>query len=222
MRACKPVSTPVAPIPAPGTDPAAAWARTRALGDIQFVPLDPPKTPPPHRSAWFDWLTNWLNAHLSPFGQWLARHWVDVEWSVAAGVVLVALWLGWRLWRDRRPRLPSAEAPAWRPDAAHAHALLADADALAAAGRFADAVHLLLRRSFDDIAATRPDWLTPASTAREIAGLPALPGPARAAFAVIAGEVERSRYALLPIGAPDWARARAAYAQFAVPGRAAS
>ena len=45
----------------------------------------------------------------------------------------------------------------------------------------------------------------------------ALPGAARVAFAVIAREVERSRYALHPLGLPDWMRARDAYAAFAVP-----
>jgi hypothetical protein len=38
-------------------------------------------------------------------------------------------------------------------------------------------VHLLLQRSVHHIAEARPDWLLPASTAREIAGFP---GPARA------------------------------------------
>ena len=79
-------------------------------------------------------------------------------------------------------------------------------------------MHLLLRRSFDDIATARPEWLTPASTAREITRIAALPGAARTAFAVIAREVERSRYALHPLAQPDWARAREAYAAFAVPG----
>ena len=62
----------------------------------------------------------------------------------------------------------------------------------------------------------------PASTAREIAGLGALPQAARSAFGVIATLVERSRYALRPLGQPDWAAARAAYAGFAVPARGAA
>ena len=128
--------------------------------------------------------------------------------------------------KQRRARVvigaEAEAAPEWRPDAAMASALLSDADLLAEAGRYDEAVHLLLRRSFDDIAQTRPDWLTPASTAREIARLAPLPAAARTAFGVIAGEVERSRYALNALGHPDWTRARAAYAAFAVPQRGAT
>jgi hypothetical protein len=66
------------------------------------------------------------------------------------------------------------------------------------------------------IAATRPEWLHPASTAREIAGLRPLPQRARDAFALIAARVEQSRYALRPLAAADWQAARAAYADFAL------
>ena len=208
------------PNPPPAADAAAAaWARARAIGDIQFQPLNPPPLPPPSPpTPWLKAIIDWLAAHIGPLGNWLALHWRGVE--IGAGVVLgLAIgWIAWRFWRMRVPQV-AAKAPveAWAPDRAAASALLADADALAAAGRFDAAVHLLLRRSFDDIAARRPEWLTPASTAREIAMLRSLPGPARVAFAAITREVERSRYALDRLGADDWARARAAYAGFAVP-----
>jgi hypothetical protein len=199
----------------------AAWAQARAMGDIQFAPLDPVVTPPAQDPPWLRPFLDWLATHFAPIGHWLVVHARAMEIGAAALVALALCWFAWRLLRDRRrrPRRAAADAP-WAPDAVHASALLADADVLAAAGRFDEAVHLLLRRSFDDIAATRPDWLTPASTAREIARIAALPAAARAAFAVIAGEVERSRYALHSLGAPDWSRARAAYAAFAVPGAA--
>jgi hypothetical protein len=77
-------------------------------------------------------------------------------------------------------------------------------------------VHVLLSRSVEQIAAVRPEWLRPASTAREIASLSGLSTRARAAFAVIAGRVEASRYALRALGRDDWAAARAAYADFAL------
>jgi hypothetical protein len=190
----------------------------RRHDEIQFVPLDPAPVPP-RRPGWFDHLMEWLAQRIAPFGQWLAAHWRTIEIVAGLAAMLVLAALAWRFWhdRERRARGDAAREPDWRPDAALARALLADADALAAAGRFDEAAHLLLRRSFEDIAETRPDWLIPASTAREIARLPALPDAARAAFGVIAGEVERSRYALHPLGNADWTRARAAYARFAVP-----
>ena len=193
------------------------------MGDIQFAPLSPEPPPPPAPPpAWLRALSEWLAKWFGPIGQWLAQHWRAIEIGTVIVAALALAWGIWSVWqnRARKARQVDADETAhWHPGAAVASALLADADQLAAAGRFDEAVHLLLRRSFDDIAMTRPDWLTPASTAREIARLNALPGAARAAFAVIAGEVERSRYALDPLGHPDWARARAAYAAFAVPQR---
>jgi len=93
-----------------------------------------------------------------------------------------------------------------------------DADRLAAQGDYAEAVHLLLKRSFGEIAAERPDWLSPASTAREIGALPALPERARSAFSTIAQVVERSLFGLRILAEPDWLRARSAYADFALAG----
>jgi hypothetical protein len=192
------------------------------MGDIQFTPLTPAPKPVTETPHWLRALVEWISARMAPLGHWLATHARLLE---IGALVLVAGLIGWMIWGSvrgfrRAPRnSASADDTIWRPDAAMAAALLSDADRLAAQGRFDEAVHLLLRRSFDDIAATRPDWLTPASTAREISRLTALPAAARAAFGVIAREVERSRYALHPLGNPDWTRARDAYATFAVPSR---
>ncbi|WP_353228264.1 hypothetical protein [Novosphingobium sp.] len=190
------------------------------MGDIQFAPLQPVVVPRSQPPAWLRAVLDWLAARIAPLGTWLAQHWRAFEIGGAILLVVALAWFGWTMWQGRQ-RTPRAndDAPAWAPDAAMAAILLADADRLAAEGRFDEAVHLLLRRSFDDIAANRPDLLTPASTAREIAQGPTLPAPARSAFGVIAGEVERSRYALHPLRHDDWQRARAAYAAFAVPAR---
>jgi len=190
------------------------------MADIQFTPLKPVVPPPRAKSP--DWLINflkWLGKWIEPIGAWLGNHARAIEIGAIVLVVIAAGWFAWQLWRERRPKRGTSapEVPTWAPDAAQASALLADADALARAGQFDAAVHLLLRRSFDDIAGSRPEWLTPASTAREITRIAALPGAARTAFAVIAREVERSRYALHPLAQPDWIRARDAYAAFAVP-----
>ena len=222
------MATVTQPISHPGSMPAAdaAWAKVRAMGDIQFSPLNPPPPPPPEPPpAWLRALSAWLDKWLGPIGHWLAGHATAIEIGVLVIAVLIVGWVIWSIWNGSTRPLRTAQfadAADWRPDVAVASALLADADQLAAAGRFDEAVHLLLRRSFDDIAQTRPDWLTPASTAREIARLAPLPAAARTAFGVIAGEVERNRYALNALGHPDWTRARAAYAAFAVPQRGAT
>jgi hypothetical protein len=124
----------------------------------------------------------------------------------------------WRLLEPyfKRRRGDEQAATEWAPDAGEALALLDDADRLAAEGRYDEATHLLLKRSVGQIAAARPNWLEPSSTAREIAVLPDLPQAARGAFATIAERVERSLFALRSLTADDWHAARTAYAEFAL------
>jgi len=193
------------------------WEAIRRSADIQYAPLPP--TPPPQPPEWLAALGRFLQRLFGPLGEWLGVSWPTVEKVLIGLAVLLVLVLLWALLapvvkRLRQPR-PTVEAP-WAPDRADALALLDDADRLAAEGRFDEATHLLLRRSVGQIAEARPDWVHPASTAREIGGLAALPEAARHAFAVIAARVERSRYALRRLGQDDWQAARTAYAQFAL------
>lgn len=165
---------------------------------------------------WLKALARFLRDLFEPVGRALGMSWPVMEkiliGLLALGVALLLWRIAARLWAMRRTASP---APEWRPDAAAARALLDDADALAAQGRFDEATHLLLLRSLEHIAEARPAALTPASTAREIAALAFLSAPARATFGRIAALVEQGRYALRPLEAPDWAAARAAYADFA-------
>jgi hypothetical protein len=194
-----------------------AWRQVRDSPDIQFAPLPPfkPSPPPP----WLDLLGRLLRAIFEPIGRALGMSWPVVQYVlIAAGIVLV-LFVLWRLIAPAiaaRRKKPDASEPGWTPDPVAARALLADADRLAGEGQFGEAVHLLLRRSIDEIAKARPEWLRPASTAREIAALAKLPERARSAFAVLAARVERSRFALLGLDRSDWEAARAAYADFAL------
>ena len=89
---------------------------------------------------------------------------------------------------------------------------------MAAQGRFAEAVHHLLFRSIEDIAKRRPRLVRPALTSRELAAADAIPGPARELCAGIARLVERSLFGGRAVDADDWASARRAYADFALPG----
>lgn len=188
----------------------------RAAADIQFAPLPPVQ--PPQTPGWLSALGDFLRGLLSPVGEAIGLSWPVLEKVL---IVLAAVGAALLLWRVLQPliskrRTLSEVEPEWSPDRDAALALLSDADRLAAEGRFAEAAHLLLQRSVHHIAEVRPGWLLPASTAREIAGLPQLPARARTAFAVIAGRVEASRFALRALGLADWQAARAAYADFAL------
>lgn len=188
------------------------------MGEIQYAPVppyQPPKNDPPE---WLVSLMRFLADLFAPVGRWLGAGWNGIELVLAGLALLGVLWIGWGLlqrWRLARA-LAAPAAPGPVIDHGAALALLEDADRLAAEGRFDEAVHLLLRRSVHHIAAARPDWLNPSSTAREIERLPGLPAAARQAFMLIARDVERSLYALRALAADDWHRAREAYAAFAL------
>ncbi len=190
----------------------------REAGDIQFAPVQP--KPPPETPDWLKNFGEWLRDLLEPLGRALGMSWPTIQYVLIALGVLLASVVLWYLLAPlvERLRLRQIAAPEdeWTPDRDMAAALLADADRLAREGRYDEAVHLLLKRSVADIASARPDWLLPASTAREIATFQKLPERARAAFAVMAERVERSLFALRKLDDADWSAARGAYAQFAL------
>jgi hypothetical protein len=190
-------------------------AHRRMLADASlqfaFKPVVPPKPP-----AWLKPLLEFI-ASIAPVLMY-------VFWGlVAAGLLLIVFMIMRELVRTRWPerfgvgRGPNLEAEDWRPTAAQALALLEDVDRLAAQGRFAEAVHLLLHRSIQDIQGKRPNLVRPALTSRDISSLSALPDQARDAFGGIARVVERSRFGGAPVGAEDFADCRRAYEAFAFP-----
>ncbi len=195
------------------------WEAMRATSDIQYAPLPPPP-PPPKTPDWLAQLGEWLRALLEPLGKAIGMSWPVMEKVLLALLLLGVVFLLWRLVVQpllAMRRRPGAEPePEWAPVRAQAVALLADADRLAAEGRFGEAARLLLQRSVHHIAEAQPGWLQPATTAREIAGLPQLPLRARGAFGVIAMRVERSLFAQAELDGADWQAARAAYADFAL------
>lgn len=199
------------------------WQAVRGDSAIQFTPLPDPIAPKePAMPEWLNGLGEFLRDLFEPIGRALGMDWGLAKWVLLGLGALAALFLLWRMieplvarWRARSPAEPPAEVH-WTPEREAALALLEDADRLAAEGQFEAAAHLLLQRSVQHIAEARPDWVQPASTAREIAALPALPPAARSAFGLIAARVERSLFALTPLNAQDWQAARAAYADFAL------
>ena len=202
----------------------ASWQAIRADPSIQYGPVEFPKPPAEKPPEWLEALGRWLKSVFDPIGQSLGMSWPVLSKVLLAIAVACVLLLAWRLLAPWLEGLQTGNKPAdepdWAPPQAAAMALLEDADRLAAEGRFDEATHLLLTRSVAQIAAVRPGWVNPASTAREIAGHTGLPGKARAAFGVIAGRVERSLFALVPLDAADWQAARGAYADFALDARA--
>jgi hypothetical protein len=200
-------------------DAASAWQQVHADPSIQFAPMDI-TAKPPELPGWLEALGRLLRSLFEPLGRAIGISWPVLQWVLLGLVALFILYAAWRFSEPLRQgwkRKDQAEAaPEWRPDQAEALALLEDADRLAGEGRFDEATHLLLRRSVQQIQAARPDWVRRASTAREIAGIAALPDRARAAFGLIAARVERSLFALRNLDAEDWQAARAAYAEFAL------
>lgn len=201
--------SPALPLQSPIDDAAFAEAHRQLLADrsIQFEmqPFRPPEMP------------EWLGG----LGRFVSAIWPVIEvlfWVAVAALALFLLYvlamrLAGREWRWRRAEAAVEES--WRPDEAPARQLLGEADALAARGLFAEAVHLLLFRSIEDIDSRRPDLVRPALTSRDIAALGAIPERPRSAFLAIAMAVERSLFARRPLAEADWREARAAYENFA-------
>jgi hypothetical protein len=194
---------------------AAAHAKLLADKSLQFdFAATPPVQPPP------EWLVSILKAIGAGF-VFIAPALKYVFWiGLLAGAVLIA----WFMLRDMiRIRGDGAAKPinltkpeTWRPQRAAAQALLSDADALAAEGRFAEAAHLLLTRSIDDFAGRRPGQVRPALTARDLARAAAMPAEARNAFSQIAEVVERSLFGGRPVDAEGFGACRRAYHDFAI------
>ncbi|QXQ07725.1 hypothetical protein KX816_06890 [Sphingosinicellaceae bacterium] len=196
-----------------------AAAHKTLLADprIQFdLPTHPPEPPPP------EWLKRVLDWIIEGFKK-LAEAGPVVKilfWLIVAAIVLALLrWL-WpyalRLWHQLR-KTSTTDEEGWRPEAAPARALLAEADALAADGAYAEAAHLVLLRSVEQIGARRPHMVRPALTSRDIAQVEGLPGDVARAFGLIASVVETGLFAARPVGADAWARCREAYEAVAFP-----
>lgn len=214
---------------------AAAHDALKADSSIQFSLQ--PAPPPPQPPQWLRDSVEWLGDFFSPVGRffgWIGSFMPDAPyaqfllWTVLAAAALGFAFMLYLRIQDGEWRLPGrrravgvpveGEEETWAPEAAPARSWLREADALAAQGRYAEAVHHLLFRSIEDIGRRRPRLVRPALTSRELAAAEALPPPARSLFARIAGLVEHSLFGGRPVEAADWTAARTAYADLVLPG----
>lgn len=170
---------------------------------------------------------HWLEAILGALGKGLNAVAPVLGWLFIGGLALALLVVLFYIAREflqsrwphafRRKRL-AAEREPWRPPAEAARALLEEADKLAAAGRYAEAVRLILHRSIEEIEGRRPRLVKPAYTAREIGRLTDIPDNARDVFVGIAGVVEKSFFGGQALDEHGFAACRRAYERFAFPG----
>ena len=192
-------------------DFAAAHDRLRADTALQFdMPQAQPPPPPPQ------WLINLFEA-VGPYIEYIAWGLLILA-ALALLYVIIRHFIANGLPFGRSAKVASTDAePEWRPEAGPARQLLAEADALAAAGHYAEAVHLLLHRSVEEIERRRPHLIRPALTSRDIAAASALPDDARRVFSGIAAIVETSLFGGRAVDAAGWHSARTAYEDFALP-----
>jgi hypothetical protein len=209
---------------------AEAHGALRADPDVQFDlrPPDPP-TPTPE---WIKALFEWLGDMFAPLGRlfhWIGSFLPDAPYArILLWLLLaaVAIWLGFLLYLHFFPQhgrgraggaIRDAADSDLVPEPAVARAWLDEADALAAEGRYGEAIHHLLIHSIEHIGRKRPQLLRPALTSRDIAATPAIPPAPRLIFARIAAAVERSLFGGRPVDAEEWAACRAAYGDFTQP-----
>ena len=114
---------------------------------------------------------------------------------------------------DKTEDIP--DIPIYQPDAETARVLIDDADGLAAQGKFAEAVHILLFRSIQDIEDKRPHHVKRSLTSREIASLSILSPKARDVFSQIGRLVEKSFFGGGLLNMEDYELSKAAYKAFA-------
>jgi hypothetical protein len=188
--------------------PIAAVQRLHGDGRLQFAfpDAEAPGAPP----GWLKQLVNFIKAHGDAFR--------DIGWILLAAIVLTGLYFLFQF--VARHGFGGAEAPAqrptpaWQPSADQARAMLHDADILAEQGRFAEAAHILLLVSIQEIRDRRPGVVAPAVTSREIAQRPELSPKARAVFSEISAVVERAVFGARLLSAGDFAQCRRAFERF--------
>ena len=189
----------------------------RAMKRDEKLQFELPPAPEPPK---LDWLENFFKAIAKVIDAIMPLLKILFYIGLGAIIALILYAIAKVIYETRFKREPKviteeAPPPLYTPDQDQARILLEDVDAMAAEGRYEEAVHELLFRSIQDIDIRRPNTIRRSLTSREIAALKILTPATRDAFAKIGGVVETSYFGGQKIGKAEFDICRAAYAQFA-------
>src|SRR5579864_221876 len=172
-------------------------ARTDAIHKLDLQ-LDFPKpTTPPEPINWGHW-----NFEIPPV----------FLWALLGLLIALALWwlreplLSLRL--QRRAKRPEVTSESTVGEETAEAGLAASADALARAGRYAEAIHELLLQSLTEIRAGLQEQFADSLTSREILRSTSLASEGRRALAEIIGRVEWSHFGRRDVGEADYLACR--------------
>jgi heme exporter protein D len=143
--------------------------------------------------------------------------------AIAVALLLIILAVANEVLRRRREP-PAPEAPKGREEEAPKAALvrpLDDAERLAQEGRFAEAIHVLLLRTFQELTRAAGVTIAPSWTSREVLGKIWLAPDAREALVELVHVVELTWFGDDVPGEGDWLRCRAQYDRFVTAYRSA-
>jgi len=135
--------------------------------------------------------------------------------ALALVVVVTAIRMAVTALRDGRragaAEEPGASAPSGAAPVRRRPPPPGEAEALAAAGRYSEAVHALLVRALAALGARRGRAFPDSATSREILATGGLAPAQRTALGALVAPVERAVFGGADLGADDWERCRAAY-----------
>jgi len=137
---------------------------------------------------------------------------------IAVTVVLIGAWLFGELRRERRTPATTGQDEVETARAGPADVVerpLGDAEALAAAGRYGEAIHILLLRTLEALVRRAGAALPASLTSREILARVALADEARAALGHLVQAVEISHFGDTVPAAADYATCVARFQRFA-------
>jgi hypothetical protein len=192
---------------AAGRDRPASWRKREVGGDTPRVPARRLQYAEDERGGRFSTVAN-------------ALMWV----LVAIGAGLLIVWAVRELTGEggRDAALPEPEAPSPEDNRAVVDQPLNDADELAGAGRFAEAIHTLLLRTLRELAARSRAAMPRSLTSREVLARVELGSEARAALGDLVTAVELTHFGDDEPGPADYDRCREQFHVFAAAWKAAA